>query len=106
MKFQLIGISLADFIFSLYRLIQRKEDSVVVIFFLSWFLLFISLFIASDYVDVLSENIVSTFSVLFFVWLTLLPPLLYGIIQFKLNKTILDIRHLYIPIVLFFNKIF
>ncbi|BCY27853.1 transcriptional regulator [Flavobacterium okayamense] len=64
------------------------------------------MFIASDYVDILSENIVSTFAVLFFVWLTLLPPLLYGIIQFKLNKVLLDIRHLYIPIVLFFINIF
>ena len=99
MKLQLIGISLAAFVFSLYRLIQRKENAVVVVFYLSWFLLFISLFIASDYVDILSENIVSTFAVLFFVWLTLLPPLLYGIIQFKLNKVLLDIRHLYIPIV-------
>lgn len=106
MKFQLISISLAAFVFSLYRLIQRKENAVVVFFYLSWFLLFISLFIASDYEDVLSENIVSVFAVLFFVWLTLLPPILYGIIQFKLNKSILEIKHLYIPIVLFFINIF
>lgn len=79
---------------------------MVVFFYLSWFLLFISLFIASDYVDILSENLVSTFAVLFFVWLTLLPPILYGIIQFKLNKSILEIKHLYIPIVLFFINIF
>lgn len=106
MKFQLIGISFAALIFSLYRLIQRKENTVVVVFYLSWFLLFISLFIASDYEDILSENIINTFAVLFFVWLTLLPPLLYGIIQFKLDKALLDIRHLYIPIVLFFINIF
>lgn len=106
MKFELISISLASFVFSLYRLVQRKESALVVAFYLSWFLLFISLFIASDYVEVLSENVISTFAVLFFVWLTLLPPLLFAIIQFKLNKVLLDIRHFYIPIVLFFINIF
>ena len=106
MKFELIGISLIAFIFSMYQLIQRKESPVVGAFYFVWFLLFISLFIASDYEDLLSENIINTFAVLFFVWLTLLPPLLFGIINDKLSQHQWSIKHLYIPIVLFLINIF
>lgn len=106
MKFQLIGISLTAFIFSLFLLIKRKENSIVVAFYLLWFLLFVSLYIATDFEDVLIESVINTFSVLFFVWLTLLPPLLYGIIQFKLNQSVFDIKHLYIPLTLFFINVF
>lgn len=106
MKFELIGISLIALIFSLYQLIQGKEKPVVGAFYFSWFLLFISLFVASDYKELLSENVINTFAVLFFVWLTLLPPLLFGIINHKLNQTTLNIKHLYIPIVLFLINIF
>lgn len=75
-------------------------------FYFSWFLLFISLFISKDYEDVLSKEIIISFSLMFFVWLTLLPPLLFSIIEFNSGKKNIKIEHFYLPFLLFFINIF
>lgn len=76
---------------------QRKE----VAFYFVWVLLFISLIISSNYKNAFTENTANAFTLLFFVELLLLSPLLYNIVFDNLKKDgKVDIKNYYIPIVL------
>lgn len=106
MKFELITISLIIFLLSFFQRLRGKNYSIEVLFYFSWFLLFISLFVSTDYEEIFIEDVINFSSLMFFVWLTLLPPLLFCIVEFNISKRKINIKHFYIPALLFFINIF
>lgn len=106
MKLAIITISFLAFSMALFHYVIKKRSKVELFFYLSWFLLFGSLIIASDCKSILVEEVINTFSLLFFVWLTLLPPLLYNIVYDRLKIGVFDNRNYYLPVTLFLINIF
>lgn len=106
MKLAIITISFLAFSMALFHYVMKKRSKIELFFYLSWFLLFGSLVVASDYESVFVEEVINTFSLLFFVWLTLLPPLLYNIVHSRLKIGVFDNRNYYLPATLFLINIF
>lgn len=106
MELALVSISTLVFLFSLFLLFKRKISFVEAAFYLVWVLLFTSLIISVNYKEFLIESIINTFSLLFFVWLILLAPLLYTIIFNNLEEDKADIKNYFLPSILFFTNVF
>lgn len=79
---------------------------MVFVFYLIWFLVFISFQLSTSLTFKSNEAIVSTFALLFFVWLILLSPILYGVILQIKSKKILPIVHYYIPAIVLIINVF
>ncbi|WP_452603032.1 helix-turn-helix domain-containing protein [Pontimicrobium sp. MEBiC06410] len=106
MKPAIITISFLAFSMALFHYAKKKRSRIELFFYLSWFLLFGSLIVASDYKSVFVEEVINVFSLLFFVWLTLLPPLLYNIVYDRLKIGVYDNKNYYLPAALFLINIF
>ncbi|WP_375238113.1 helix-turn-helix domain-containing protein [Aurantibacter sp.] len=75
-------------------------------FYFLWFLLFACLIVSADYNEILIEPIIYTVSLMFFVILTLLPPVLYHIVFSSLEVKPFDKRSYYLPATLFIVNTF
>ena len=106
MELALITISTFIFFISLFQYLKKKSSAIEVIFYFVWVLLFTSLVISTDYKEVFTESIINGFSLLFFVWLILLAPLLYSIVHNNLEGGSIDLKHYYISFIIFFTNIF
>ena len=104
-----VGLSITSFLsflITLYFFVVKKVQSIVFTFYLIWFLVFISFYISTTPSLSLNESLISTFALLFFVWLILLPPLLFGVILQIKKKSQLPITHFYLPVAVFIINIF
>lgn len=97
----LILISFLLFGFFFILNIKKKSIKINMFFYLVWFLVFISIYIATDKKTFFNENIISAFALMFFVWLTLLPTIMYAIVFYVIKQKQLSFNHFYIPICLF-----
>lgn len=95
------------FLVSLFHFVKKLRTNPELLFYSLWFLLFSFLSISSDYNDVLYDVIVNTASLMFYVILTLLPPVLYHIVfKYVKKKTSFDRKNYYLPATLFIVNIF
>lgn len=104
-----VGLSITSFLsflITIYFFVVKKVQSMVLSFYLIWFLVFISFYISTTPSLNLNESLISTFALLFFVWLILLPPLLFGVILQLKKKKQLPITHFYLPVAVFLINIF
>ena len=104
-----VGLSITSFLsflITLYFFVVKKVQSIVFTFYLIWFLVFISFYISTTPSLSLNESLISTFALLFFVWLILLPPLLFGVILQIKKKSQLPFTHFYLPVAVFIINIF
>jgi AraC-like DNA-binding protein len=92
--------------FFFFLFVKKKMPFINVSFYLVWFLVIISILVATEKDSFFNENIISTFALLFFVWLTLLPTLLYAIVIKKTQQKLISIKYFYIPIALFLINFF
>jgi len=106
MKYAIICISFIVFIISLYHYIKKLKLRVELAFYFLWFLLFACLIVTADYNEILIEPLVYTVSLLFFVILTLLPPVLYHIVFSYVEVKPFDRRSYYLPATLFIINTF
>jgi AraC-like DNA-binding protein/uncharacterized membrane protein (GlpM family) len=106
MKNAIICISFIVFLISLYHYIKKLKLKVELAFYFLWFLLFACLIVTADYNEILLEPIVYTVSLLFFVILTLLPPVLYHIVFSYSEVKPFDRRSYYLPATLFIINTF
>lgn len=102
----IITVSTLTLLCAGYMFILKKISKIGFIFYTVWFLLFLSFNISTSPEIKGNFALVSTFALLFFVWLILLPPLLYGIILKLKAKANLTINHFYIPLVLLIINLF
>lgn len=84
----------------------KKIDVITLIFYVVWFLMFLSFYISTTPNITANESLVGTFALLFFVWLLLLPPLLYGVVLQSQTKSVLPISNFYISSVLLIINLF
>lgn len=104
-----VGLSITSFLALLivtYFFVAKKVQSMAFTFYLIWFLVFISFFISTTPSFSLTESLISTFALLFFVWLILLPPLLFGVILQIKKKIRLPISHFFLPTSIFIINVF
>ena len=94
------------FFVSVVQYYKKQRTLLELFFYLSWFLLFSCLVISADYDEVLIDSIIDTFSLLFFVFLSLIPPLLYNIVSANLSSNFVDRRNYYLPAALFVINMF
>jgi AraC-like DNA-binding protein len=106
MELALISISSIIFLFSFFLLLKKRQEIVEVAFYFVWALLFTSLIISTDCKEVFNDSVINGFSLLFFVWLILLSPLLYTIVFNNLEEGKVDIKNYYLPFILFFINVF
>jgi AraC-like DNA-binding protein len=106
MKFILLTLIFVLVAVSIFLYLRKKWNKEEVFFLATWFLLFSSLIISTDYKDVLSENVINTFSLLFFVWLSLLSPLLYSVVLKRLGFTKISSEEFYLPFLFLFINLF
>jgi AraC-like DNA-binding protein len=106
MKIAIICISFLIFTISLYHYIKKLKTGVELAFYFLWFLLFACLIISADYDEVLIESIIHTISLMFFVILSLLPPVLYHIVFSYVETKFFDRKNYYLPATLFIINTF
>ena len=100
----ILGLILISFLlFGFFFILDIKKKSIKInmFFYLVWFLVFISIYIATDKKTLFNENIISAFALMFFVWLTLLPTIMYAIVFYVIRQKQVSFNHFYIPICLF-----
>ena len=106
MKIIIISVVLLVFLSSVICFLLKKISELVLYFYTTWFILFSSLFIISGDFSFVSESVVNTVSLMFFVLLTLLPVLIFNIVQGSLQKNRFDKRNYYLPATLFLINMF
>lgn len=98
------GITVVSFVVAIttvYFFYLRKIKFSSVMFYFSWFFVFLSFLGSTTPKFKINESLVSAFALLFFVWLILLPPLLYNLINNEKQKTNIVLSHFYLPSILF-----
>jgi AraC-like DNA-binding protein len=103
------GITVVSFVIAIttvYCFYLRKIKFISVLFYFSWFFVFFSLLLSTTPKFKINESLVSAFALLFFVWLILLPPLLYNLINNEKQKTNIVLSHFYLPSILFLINLF
>lgn len=107
MKIIIFGISLLIFLVSLYHYIKKLRTDMELLFYFLWVMLFSFLSISSDYSGILPDIIINSASLMFYVILTLLPPILYHIVFRLIEKeSSFDRRNYYLPVTLFIINAF
>lgn len=101
MEVALILISFLTFLFSSFLLLKKRMQRKEVFFYFLWLFLFISLTISSNYKNAFTESVANAFTLLFFVLMISLSPLLYNVVFDNLKKEEINIKNYYIPFILF-----
>jgi AraC-like DNA-binding protein len=105
----IVGISILAFTIMLIALVFfyfKKIKLIDLLFYTAWFLVFLCFYFSTSLKVTSNESLVATFVLLFFVWLILLPPLLYGVVLYAQTKTFLTIPHFYVSSVLLIINLF
>ena len=106
MKIAIVTTSIIIFTLSFLHYYLKKIKPTVFAFYTSWFLLFASLIISSSNPSIFNESFINTFALLFFVWLTLLPVIMYNIVCSYFGNKEYDFKNYYLPATLFLINVF